>query len=81
MGEVLHLASGLYSLPDAEVADDPCNSQTDHQVPVQRPDVVNTWRYSQHSSPGNTHMKTGQMFHLAIEIMANTLARRQREKT
>lgn len=35
MENKFYLASGLHSLPDAEVADDPGNSQTDNQVPVQ----------------------------------------------
>ena len=47
-----HLASGLDSLPDAEVADDPGNGQTDNQVPVQGPNVINTWGNSQDSAPG-----------------------------
>lgn len=42
MEERFHLASRLDSLPDAEVADDPCDGQTENQVPIQRANVVNT---------------------------------------
>lgn len=42
MDERIHLAGRLDSFPDAEVADDPGNGQTDHQVPVQRANVMNT---------------------------------------
>lgn len=59
MKERFHLASRLYSLPNAEVADDPCNGQTDNQISIQRANVINTWGNSQHSSPG-THTQIEQ---------------------
>lgn len=51
MENKFYLASGLHSLPDAEIADDPGSGQTDNQVPVQRADVMNTRGNSQDSAP------------------------------
>lgn len=43
-----HLAGGLDSLPDAEVANDPGNGQTDHQIPIQGANVIDTRGNPQH---------------------------------
>lgn len=49
-----HLSCGFGSLPDAEVADDPGDEQTQGQVPVQRTHVVNAGGNPEHSSPAET---------------------------
>lgn len=53
---MMHLASWLGSFPDAEVADEPGQSQTHGQLPAHSPHVLDTIWYLQHSaSEKQTH--------------------------
>lgn len=49
-----HLSCGFGSLPDAEVAHDPGDEQTQGQVPVQGTHVVDAGGNPEHSPPAET---------------------------
>lgn len=57
---MMHLAGWLGSFPDAEVADEPGQSQTHGQLPAHSPHVLDTIWYLQHSASDQQtyHSKT-----------------------
>ena len=59
-----YLSSGLDALPDAEEADDPHGQQTESQVPLDGPQIVNTAGDGQHITPGRGERPTlGKALH------------------
>lgn len=58
VASLTYLSCGFGPLPDAEVADDPGDEQTQSQVPVERAHVVNAWGNPQCSSPAETNTET-----------------------
>lgn len=61
-----HLSCRFHPLPDAEIAHDPGDEQTQGQVPVQRAHVVNAWGNPQSSSPAQTKKEVMHLFPLYI---------------
>lgn len=53
-----HLSCGFGSLPDAEVAYDPGDEETQGQVPVQRTQLVDAGGDPEHSSPALRRERT-----------------------
>lgn len=47
----VYLSSGSHAFPNTEIAENPCQQETQDQLPSQATNLLNPLRYTQYSSP------------------------------